>query len=283
MTRPEFVLAVDLDGTLLAENDRIHPADLEFLLNNPPVQVIIATGRPWTGIRRVIELNGIAAADQTSRFPLVINNGAMQLLPGDKLHQHNAFVAEVRRGLAELAGDHPEATFIFQGAYDSWRIGHTHDGDLGVAAYGYQPLDTTPADAERLPFSKVLCISRDRPLLDAIARDMAQFPVSGNYSLNDIYEVTPRGVDKAFGIERLLPALGLMDYPLVVAGDGENDESMFAIADCSFAPLNATDRIRQMADVVFDRRPRGLLRPIYEMVMERAMQGRSRAARSAAG
>lgn len=275
MSEPEFVLAVDLDGTLLAENDRMHPADIAFLKHNPAIQLIIATGRPLSGVRRALELNHLIQPGQPCPYPLVLNNGAMQMLPGERLHQHIAFMSEVRAALAKIAGKHPEATFLFQGAYETWRVGQTRDGDVSIATYGYDPINTTAAEVAQLSFSKAMCLSLQRSILEVIEQEFNQSPVSGNFSLNDVYEVTPLGVDKAFGIERLLPALGLMDYPLVVAGDGENDVSMFATADYSFAPLNAHTHIRQIADVVFDRRPYGLLAPIMQMVEERALQGRT--------
>jgi hydroxymethylpyrimidine pyrophosphatase-like HAD family hydrolase len=55
----------------------------------------------------------------------------------------------------------------------------------------------------------------------------------------------------------------------VVAGDGENDLTLFEMATLSFAPLDSPPAIRTRADRVLDVRKEGLLAPILEEIGRR--------------
>src|SRR5690606_28223099 len=118
------------------------------------------------------------------------------------------------------------------------QIGTTEDGDRGIAAYGFEPTPGTLQEIVSLEFSKAICLSRQRSILEAVAFELEKEPLNGNFSLEDVYEFTPQGVDKAFGIQQVLREMGLTGLPVAVVGDGQNDVSMFAMADYSFAPLN---------------------------------------------
>lgn len=271
MNKKEAVLVMDMDGTLLGENDRIHPEDIAILKNKDhlPVQFMIATGRSLSGARRALELNLLVRPDRPSSFPMALHNGGLQYLPGEVLFQSVTFPHDVRVSLACIAAVHAEATFLFQGNEKALRIGNTEDGDRGIADYGFEVVHATPQEVARFEFSKVLCLSRQRSIVEPIKLEFEQFRPNGNYGLGDGYEITPQGVDKAFGIRQLLKKMGLTGLPVIVAGDGQNDVSMFKMADYAFTPLNGHESIRALADVVFDKRPHGLLRPMLEKVFER--------------
>ena len=112
-----------------------------------------------------------------------------------------------------------------------------------------------------------MALSDRKEDLDSVAAAFAHLPIEGNYSLHDIYEVAPAGVNKGGGLKKLLAILGLEMATLVVAGDGDNDAGMFAMADMSFAPITGRDYILDMADSLIDPRPRGLLTPILEQIL----------------
>jgi len=118
-----------------------------------------------------------------------------------------------------------------------------------------------------MPITKVMVLSDRKQDLDAAAAAFAHLPIEGNYSLEDIYEVTPRGVNKGNGLKELLEILGWQDARLIVAGDGENDACMFSIADLSFAPVTGREFIREMADQVIDPGQNGLLAPILAQIL----------------
>ncbi len=71
------------------------------------------------------------------------------------------------------------------------------------------------------------------------------------YRSEDFYvEMMPLGVDKAYGLSRLLQRLGLRRSQMICCGDGFNDISMLQYAGLGVAMANAADQVRASADYV---------------------------------
>lgn len=264
MTAPQLVLAVDLDGTLLADNDLIHPNDIDLLRQGLPFPIILATGRSLSGVRRPLLRNGLLHPQSPVPFPLVVHNGALTLLPNEQVWRHTLFDPGLAAQLAAVSLRHPEATFLFQAEREVFQFGDTPAGRHAIEKYGFVPIPLDLPGALLPAFSKMMCLSEQRPVLDEVAAELAGLPVHGNYSLSNIYEATPLGIDKASGLATLLPALGLEHALLLAAGDGDNDTGMFALAGCSFAPHHGREHIRGLATHVIDAQAHGILGPILD-------------------
>ena len=65
--------------------------------------------------------------------------------------------------------------------------------------------------------------------------------------------ITPRNVDKASGLLKVLEILKMNLDEVIVVGDGRNDIPMFKVAKYSFAPANAVEEIKQLATIVSDK------------------------------
>ena len=63
-------------------------------------------------------------------------------------------------------------------------------------------------------------------------------------------ECVPLGIDKAESIDKLIDILGIKRQEIIACGDGYNDVSMLKFAGLSVAMANASEDIRQLADVV---------------------------------
>jgi hypothetical protein len=266
MENEKIVLAVDLDGTLVIDNDnQIHPHDIEILRAGLPIPLILATGRSLASTRYPFEKNGLLNGGPLP-YPLVLNNGALLYAPNEEPRARFPFPPEVTEEIIHIASGYRDATFLIQAIPEVYQLGETESGLRAIHKYGYRPQKYHPGLAG-MPLTKVMVLSDRRQDLDAMAAAFAHLPIEGNYSLDDIYELTPAGVNKGEGLKKLLEMLGWQDAKLVVAGDGENDVCMFALADRAFAPVTGREMIRGMADSVIDPRPNGLLTPILEKIL----------------
>ncbi len=71
------------------------------------------------------------------------------------------------------------------------------------------------------------------------------------YRSEDFYvEMMPLGIDKAYGLERLLERLGYEKSQMICCGDGFNDISMIEYAGLGVAMANASEEVRTSADYV---------------------------------
>ncbi len=266
MAKEQIVLAVDLDGTLVFDNDNgFHPKDTALLKAGLPVELILATGRSLMGARVPFQKNGLIDG-QPLAYPLVLNNGGLLCAANEQPVAHFPFPQAVTDELVQIASTLSEATFLLQGMSEVFQINETEAGLRALRGYGFSPSRFQPEN-RLVPISKLMALSDRKEDLDSVAAAFAHLPIEGNYSLHDIYEVAPAGVNKGGGLKKLLSILGLEMATLVVAGDGDNDAGMFAMADMSFAPITGRDFILDMADSLIDPRPRGLLTPILEQIL----------------
>jgi Cof subfamily protein (haloacid dehalogenase superfamily) len=266
MAKDQIVLAVDLDGTLVCDNDnRIHPQDIALLRAGLPIRLILATGRSLMGARMPFEKSGLIDR-QPLQYPLVLNNGGLLCAVNQRVVAHFPFEQAVTDELIRVAFEHPELTFLLQGQTEVYQINSTESGMRAVNSYGFIPSLFQPEN-RTMPISKLMALSDRKPDLEKVAAAFARLPLVGNYSRHDIYEVVPPGINKGEGLKKLLAILGLEDAILAVAGDGDNDACMIELADKSFAPLNGQDFIREMSDYVIDPRPHGLFAPILEKLL----------------
>ena len=63
-------------------------------------------------------------------------------------------------------------------------------------------------------------------------------------------ELTPKGIDKALSLRRLLSHLQLSPADMIACGDGYNDLSMIRLAGMGVAMANAQPEVRAAADFV---------------------------------
>ncbi len=63
-------------------------------------------------------------------------------------------------------------------------------------------------------------------------------------------EMMPLGVDKAYGVSRLLQRIGYSRSQMVCCGDGFNDLPMIEYAGMGVAMANAPDELKEKADYV---------------------------------
>lgn len=266
MQTEKIVLAVDLDGTLLIDSENnIHPQDVMLLKTGLPLPLIIATGRSLMSTRYPFEKNGLFDSNPLP-YPLVLNNGGLLFAPYEVVKAQYPFLRDVAAELIRIASAHTDVTFLIQGIPEVFQLGETEAGIHAMRKYGYFPRKFS-SEQVGMPITKVMVLSDRKQDLDAAAAAFAHLPIEGNYSLEDIYEVTPRGVNKGNGLKELLEILGWQDARLIVAGDGENDACMFSVADLSFAPVTGREFIREMADQVIDPGQDGLLAPILAQIL----------------
>ena len=92
------------------------------------------------------------------------------------------------------------------------------------------------------------------------------------YSLPNMLEFGPAGVTKGRGLTALIEEAGRTGETVAIAGDGENDLTLFDIADLSFAPEDSPPRIQARATRVLNVPKEGLLAPILRELRSWASQ-----------
>ncbi|GAB2026148.1 HAD family hydrolase [Lactovum odontotermitis] len=247
------MIALDLDGTTLRDDGKtVSDFTIETIKKVEALghTVVIATGRPYRlaiDIYRQLDMH----------TPMVNFNGALVSLPDDKNWKYTHkryipkdFVFDLLRhqqtfALNFVAAEYRRKFFLnnFQEA-DPAVFGVDH-----FEAYNHLRVDRLTTDPH--------CVLLSSRANDRIGQAKAlqvhyhnEISVSAWGGPNDILEVVPHGVNKAYGLEHVLKALGYERSQLIAFGDEFNDVEMFQLAQTGYALKNASERLVGHADEV---------------------------------
>lgn len=244
--RPRLI-AIDLDGTLLRRDKRPSPRTRRALdiAASRGCRVVIATGRSYDILRLFCE--GIAL-----NAPQITYNGAV-------VHDPMAN-RELYQCLVPPAFTRPTVEFFLtQGV----PVGYFTPGELfldrRLAPEDWVPRPLTPptlVDDVRavadLPCIKVVggspggVITRIRPLAeDRFGRDLYV-----TRTASDLLEFLHPDVSKGAALARIADTLSIEREDVVAFGDSHNDLGMLQFAGVGVAMGNASDELKEAADIV---------------------------------
>lgn len=252
------LIVFDLDGTLLDRQGAIsgYTRDTLASLADLGVAYTVATGRTLHASRDLL-------APHRFRLPQVFKNGVMIWHPDRDAYTHQNFlsVEEVEHVLeAILAQDITPFVFTFEPG-NVHRVYHPplrHDVERNLSALfadrrgvDVRPASELPADAE---ISSISALGGPGPV-EAVAALVDAEPNLVAFSGHALEGEQWRWIDihhaeasKGGAVDSLREQLGITR--VVCFGDSDNDLSMFARADESYAPENAAAHIRDAATAV---------------------------------
>ncbi|EHJ57316.1 cof-like hydrolase [Streptococcus urinalis FB127-CNA-2] len=246
------LLALDLDGTLFTTEKTVSDENKEALqkAREKGVKVVITTGRPLKAIGNLLEeLDLISEND----YSITFNGGLVQRNTGDILDKSSLS----REQLADL---HTmlDNTGLPTDILSDGIVYSIPSGDRKSQYHMANPLLTfvEVENFEQVPkdivYNKVVTVT-DADFLD---KQIAQLPewLFENFeaykSRDIIFELMPKGVHKAFGLNLLCNHLGFEASQVMAMGDEANDLSMLAWAGLGVAMANGVDIAKKTAKAV---------------------------------
>jgi Cof subfamily protein (haloacid dehalogenase superfamily) len=237
------LIASDVDGTLLDEDERITPRTRQAVRAAVAsgAQFVLATGRPPRWIPPVVDALGFAPM-------AVCANGAVIYDPAtDRIISARTLSVDLLTELAEIA------TRVIPGAgLAVERVGRSaHDSATPqfVSSPGYEHAwlnpDNTEVSIEDLlsaPAVKLLIRKAGARSADMAAVLAKHIGVEGDitYSTNNgLIEINPLGTSKATGVEEVARPLEITAEDIVAFGDMPNDVPMLRWAGLGVAMGNA--------------------------------------------
>jgi len=248
------LIASDVDGTLLDEDEKVTPRTREAVVAavESGAQFVLATGRPPRWVHPVVDALGFAPM-------AVCANGAVIYDPAtDRIVSARTLSADALAELAEIA------TRVIPGAgLAVERVGiSAHDAATPqfVSSPGYEHAwlnpDNTEVSVEDLlsaPAVKLLIRKAGARSSDMAAVLAKHVGLEGDitYSTNNgLIEIVPLGISKATGVDELARPLGITAEDVVAFGDMPNDVPMLGWAGLGVAMGNAHPDAVAAADEV---------------------------------
>lgn len=251
------MIGLDLDGTLLTSDKKLLPFTRQVLTEaiERGIQVLMATGRPYTGIPEELrKLPGI-------RYALT-SNGAriLDTQTGKALIEHLLPLESAKKALEILQkyDTLQEVYFEGQGYAEAEKLDRISRYHHNPHMWEYVRSSRKPVD--NLP-ELIAREGRDMDKVQALFADMGELAQAWKElerceelvlvsSLGYNIEINAAGVDKGIGLMELGELLGFCPEEIMACGDGDNDIQMLERAGIGVAMGNAEEKVKAAADYI---------------------------------
>lgn len=246
------LLVLDIDGTVTNSEKEVMPGTRDEVIHiqKQGVKVILASGRPPEGIYPVARTLHL---DQYDSYLLAFNGGKIIHMQTGKCIFEKHLPAHIPRRLWKDAKEHG----VGMAAYGDGMIlaGTLPDRYLELESrISHMPIEYH----ENLGAEKNLVVNQciltgDPDTLERIEPTLycRYFHEAEIFHSEPFYlEVSPKNVDKAYGLKYLLRVLGISREKMVCCGDSYNDIRMLQYAGKGVAMKNAPEAVKMVADLV---------------------------------
>jgi len=245
------ILAFDLDGTILDEYGRLSSVFCSYLeqLKSRDYLVTFITGRNPFSVKSVVGDAGLSC-------PISCSNGAvlMDAVSGEILEK-NCFPESSLNDILSLSDKigiealefQLEDKYVFSLDAYNWvmdNLPYVLPGAAFVPDNEFKELSHMS-----FKFDVLGSIHRINEFYNEVIKSSYDFElVKGSISTS--LEITPAGINKGYGLERLCDICMVPVEASILIGDSYNDVSMFRKAGISYAMGNAPDEVKKEADIV---------------------------------
>ncbi|HGI4801355.1 TPA: Cof-type HAD-IIB family hydrolase [Streptococcus agalactiae] len=245
------IIAVDLDGTLLHNNNTISDYTAATLrkVQAQGHKVIITTGRPYRmALAHYLRLD--------LKTPMINFNGALTHIPEKKWAFERSATIDKKLLLETLnLSDAIQADFIASEYRKNFYITMDNRDKINPQLFGVNEItDKMALDVTKITRNPnaLLMQTRHKDKYE-LAKELRQH---FNHELEvdswggplNILEFSPKGVNKAYALKHLLKSLNFSQENLIAFGDEHNDTEMLAFAHTGYAMKNANPTLLPYAD-----------------------------------
>lgn len=246
------LLVLDIDGTVTNSEKKVleETKDAVIRIQEQGVSVVLASGRPPEGVYP------IARELQLDRFGSYI------------LAFNGAKILDFRTGrciFEKCLPRHIPARLLEDARKNGIGMAAYQNGVIlsGTGPDPYQQMESR-ISGMKLQYEPDLAafsgLSANECLLTGDPQDMENLePVFVHRYFHEVeifhsepfyLEVTPKGIDKSYGLKHLLKILGISREAMVCCGDSYNDIGMLQTAGVGVSMANAPEQVKMVADYV---------------------------------
>ena len=265
------LVAIDMDGTLLNSKKQLLEETKQYFKNfhnkNTETLLVLCTGRPETGIRPYLKDLGYLEENHY----IISQNGA------------NIYESQTGKRVMDA--------FVDSAAIQKWiELGKKHGiSVMGAGVDYYYSFDEDPTEwmefdvklvsgkLKRIPTKESLNTDFYKILLMGDEEQLNEFETFIPQEWRDefyvvrsqkyLVEVLTKGVNKAFGLEKLAKELNIQPSEIAAIGDAANDIEMLEYAGLAIAMGNASEEVKAIADIVTDTNENnGVIKAIDKLI-----------------
>ncbi len=265
------LVAIDMDGTLLNSKKELLEETKQYFrdFHNKGTEtlLVLCTGRPESGIRPYLKDLGYLEENHY----IISQNGA------------NIYESQTGKRVMDA--------FVDSKAIQKWiELGKTHDiSVMGAGVDYYYSFDEDPTEWMEFDVKIVSGKLKRITTEDSLSTDFYKLLLLGDEEQlnefetfipqewrNEFYvvrsqkyliEVLTKGVNKAFGLEKLAKELNIQSSEIAAIGDAANDIEMLEYAGLAIAMGNASEEVKAVSDIVTDTNENnGVIKAIDQLI-----------------
>lgn len=247
----DILIVTDIDGTLLREADGLSMENREAIerFTAKGGHFTVSTGRAIEAARLVLDGSIINAPS------IHINGGYLYDWQKEEVIEPNYLSSYAKFSVKKLIENFKncDCHFVRQGA----SVNLLTSGEYLKKYIPERELEFFDGAAEDVPEDIykfiVCCDPEDMPEVRSFAESTFSRDVNIIQSSPFFLEILPKGNSKGKALRRLCELLGIPAENSVAVGDYENDIEMIKSAGIGAAVDNATDEVKEAADIVLPR------------------------------
>ncbi|MGT2935797.1 Cof-type HAD-IIB family hydrolase [Streptococcus castoreus] len=247
------MLALDLDGTLYNTEKIVSDANKKALAaaRARGIKVVITTGRPLKAIGNLLEELDLLDNED---YSITFNGGLVQRNTGEILDKSSLSFEQVSHIHKELEAVGLPTDIISDG--DVYSIpssdGRHSQYHLANPLLNFIDVKSVTELPKTIAYNKIVTVT-DPDVLDqqiaklapSIFEDFEAFK-----SRDVIFEIMPKGIHKALGLDLLCQHLGFEAKHVMAMGDEANDFTMLEWAGLGVAMANGVEGAKKVANAV---------------------------------
>lgn len=246
------ILVLDIDGTLTNTEKNITPQTLNAILKvqKRGHKVVLASGRPTAGIRKVAEQINLSEYDG---YILSFNGAKIIRCKTNEVIYQKVLPRNIIPDLYTAALKNSVGIISYEN--DSVIAGTDIDEymekEAGINGIPIRKVEDFP-NYINFDVNKCLMTGPGSHLEKVEQILKKQFGHQLNIYRSEPYflELMPKNIDKAYSLGKLLQHLGLSKDQMISCGDGFNDVSMIQYAGMGVAMANAQAEVKNAADYI---------------------------------
>ena len=244
------LVAFDLDGTLVGDDNKLHPGVKEMVekLRKKGVTVLLASGREHVSMEKFAKELGLTDA-------IISLNGAVIIDAQGKLLHRTSIRHDHLLAIRDALVEQPVFTFIFT---PEKLLASSDAPELEMfKLYSHAEIEVHEdymGFIEQNAIEKLLFVAEHDELERFKDKVLKRVPsgLNTDFSTSNFLEIYDATISKGAALEWLCKARGIPREKVVAVGDGENDITMLTFAGVGIAMGNAPEHVRASADMVAD-------------------------------
>lgn len=240
--RPKLV-ALDVDGTVVDEENRISPAVARTVraVVEAGIHVVVSTGRAVPGALEVVERLGLPDG------MAVCSNGAV-LIGFHPLEILEAITFDASEAVRRVVERVPDAFVAVEEIGVGYRVNQPFPSGEIAGTIAIEEVDSLIAE----PVTRVIvrAPTHDPEEFHDLVEGLGLTDINYYIGYTAWLDLAPMGVSKASALSAVSDRLGIGAEDVLAVGDGFNDVEMLEWAGRGVAMGHAPDRLKDIADDV---------------------------------